>query len=78
MLSCRNKPSGSFFCRAYHFPAYLCGSKSCLTVKLSTTQVARLCSTQARNNITRAKIWKSILDKTQVEHKLVYFIFIFS
>lgn len=22
MLSCRNKPSGSFFCRAYHFPAY--------------------------------------------------------
>lgn len=22
MLSCRNRPSGSFFCRAYHFPAY--------------------------------------------------------
>lgn len=40
----------------------LCGSKSCLTVKLSTTQEARLCSTQARNITTRAKIWKSILD----------------
>lgn len=132
MLSCRNKPSGSFFCRAYHFPAYcqdkvikmnievlligissveygyahlmysqicwfymwlqlihsefsyvsicesinisnrcisvltLCGSKSCLTVKLSTTQVARLCCTQARNNIARAKSWKSILDKTKL------------
>lgn len=22
MLSCRNRPSGSFFCSAYHFPAY--------------------------------------------------------
>lgn len=34
----------------------LLGSKSCLTVKLSTTQEARLCSTQARSIITRAKI----------------------
>lgn len=27
MLSCRNKPSGSFFCRAYHLPAYCQGKK---------------------------------------------------
>lgn len=27
MLSCRNRPSGSFFCRAYHFPTY-CQRKS--------------------------------------------------
>merc|ERR1711931_19386 len=61
MLSCRNKPSGSFFCRAYHFPAYLVGSKSGLTVKLSTTQeAARLCSTQAKKASTTAYIWKSI------------------
>lgn len=26
MLSCRNRPSGSFFCRAYHLPAY-CGDE---------------------------------------------------
>lgn len=26
MLSCRNRPSGSFFCSAYHFPAY-CNEK---------------------------------------------------
>lgn len=40
------------------------GSKSSLTVKLSTTQEAQLCSTQARKNITtRAKVWKSILGR---------------
>lgn len=27
MLSCRNRPSGSFFCRAYHLPAYCEGEE---------------------------------------------------
>merc|ERR550534_866635 len=62
MLSWRNRPSGSFFCRAYHFPAYLLGSKSSFTVKLSTTQEARLCSTQASITINTENIWKSIME----------------
>ena len=41
----------------------LLGSKSSFTVKLSTTQEARLCSTQASTTINRANIWKSILDE---------------
>merc|ERR1719167_1413416 len=49
MLSCRNRPSGSFFWRAYHFPAYLFGSKSCLTLKLSTTQEAAQHSSRQDN-----------------------------
>ncbi|KAF3850988.1 hypothetical protein F7725_012760 [Dissostichus mawsoni] len=35
--------------------------RSAFTVKLSTTQEARLCSTQASSNIARENIWKSIL-----------------
>lgn len=88
MLSCRNRPSGSFFCRAYHFPAYcrgkqtqmrrgatcfycfgaspaltLLGSKSSLTLKLSTTQEAdRLRSTQAKRSSSRASLECSILE----------------
>lgn len=88
MLSCRNRPSGSFFCRAYHFPAYcrqkqtqmrrralafyccgvfpaltLLGSKSSLTLKLSTTQEAdRLRSTQAKRSSSRAILECSILE----------------
>lgn len=90
MLSCRNRPSGSFFCRAYHLPAYcegeeensgsvscyrlgaeprasagsltLLGSKSSLTLKLSTMQEAdRQRSTQARNTSSRATLEDSIL-----------------
>lgn len=93
MLSCRKRPSGSFFCRAYHFPAYchqkhtqmrhpvlatppppggfyfcgafpeltLLGSKSSLTLKLSTTQDAdRLRSTQAKRSSSRASLECSI------------------
>lgn len=48
------------------------GSKSCLTVKLSTTQEARLCSTQARNTITTANMWKSILGKSPARYNPVH------
>lgn len=96
MLSCRNRPSGSFFCSAYHFPAYcgekepiqnnsfflkkllflstselqftltLLGSKSSLTMKLSTTQEAdRQRSTQARKTSSRASLEDSILHQKQ-------------
>lgn len=90
MLSCRNRPSGSFFCSAYHFPAYcdeeeesqelfyllfptrmlfvcfssltLLGSKSSLTVKLSTTQEAdRQRSTQDSKTSSRASLEDPIL-----------------
>lgn len=95
MLSCRNRPSGSFFCSAYHFPEYCdekeesqkwfyllfllasfkacmlfvrfipltrLGSKSCLTVKLSTTQEAdRQRSTQDSRTSSRASLEDAIL-----------------
>merc|ERR1719268_43844 len=62
MLSCRKRPSGSFFCSAYHFPAYLLGSKSCLTVKLSTMHEAdRQRSMQDSRTTSRARLQDSIL-----------------
>lgn len=97
MLSCRNRPSGSFFCRAYHFPAYcrqkqtqmrhracsptrfyccgafpaltLLGSKSSLTLKLSTTQEAdRPRSTQAKRSSSRA-IWERSILEARPQHQ---------
>lgn len=47
----------------------LLGSKSSLTVKLSTIQEARLCSTQARTSSTRANIWESILGNKKKTRK---------
>merc|ERR1712002_217685 len=66
MLSCRKRPSGSFFCSAYHFPAYLLGSKSSLTVKLSTTQEAdRQRSTQDSKTSSKASLQEAILSLGQ-------------
>lgn len=48
----------------------LLGSKSSLTVKLSTIQEARLCSTQARTSSTRANIWESILGNKKKNKKI--------
>merc|ERR1719268_748593 len=68
MLSCRKRPSGSFFCSAYHFPAYLLGSKSCLTVKLSTMHEAdRQHSMQDSRTTSRARLQDSILRAAEAE-----------